>query len=290
MARSTSLIDQIIAQDSVFDSPEPSGDTKVFTMPESLGVPLGKPEELPAAAPTPTKKPATPAPKAQAPEGDSKNIQELVVKAANKHGVDPARLLALAYHETGGTLDPTLVNKKSGAKGLFQALPAWAKDYGVTGKEFDPEAVADAAARSLKGSSGVKNHYVAYLIHNQGRKGAEQILRAAAGEAPLPSARRATMLAQPGFKDRRDAVSDEELAKAFIAQQKKHFMKHYNRATKVVGEKARDSQIISRGSGGLDWDGLANKAVSEIAGTAANTALAMTSGPSMDRTQWGGKK
>lgn len=289
MARSTSLIDQIIAQDSVFDSPEPSGATPVHSMPESLGVPLGKPEELPAAQPD--KKPDAPAPvKAPTPEGGAKNIQEIVLNAAKKHGVDPTRLLALAYHETGGTLDPTLVNKKSGAKGLFQALPAWAKDYGVTGKEFDPEAVADAAARSLKGSSGVKNHYVAYLIHNQGRKGAEQILRAAAGEAPLPSARRATMLAQPGFKDRRDAVSDEELAKAFIAQQKKHFMKHYNRATKVAGEKARDSQIVSRGSGGLDWDSLIQSATAGIAGQAANTALAMTSGPSMDRTQWGGKK
>lgn len=232
---------------------------------------------------------ATPQKSAPTSSPDRGAIVSAITAAAKKHGVDPARLLAIAIHESSvkGQLDPNAVNPASGAKGLFQALPKWSKQYGLTGKEHDVAASSDAAARSLKESVGVKNPYVSYLIHNQGRKGAELIIKAALGQGELPPRIKRNMLAQPIFKGKNPAEAD--LAKAFLAQQRKRFMSHYEKAKAELGPIQQEEQLkASLPSSNIDWDGLISQATGE-AQQAAGQLMASNMGPAMPRTTYGGK-
>ncbi len=285
MPKSSSLVDTLVEQSteaSPFEDLDmgPQAITS-FELPDAprKGL-LGDIPAMPPEAPSVAKEGATPAPKA-----DRATIIKAISAAAKKHGVDPARLLAMAMHESN--LDPQATNKASGAKGLFQALPAWAKDHGITGKEYDADASSDAAARSLKASAGVKNPYVSYLIHNQGRKGAETILRAAAGEGELPKHIKRNMLAQPIFKDKNPG--DADLAKAFLAQQRKRFMSHYDKAKSELGPIQEQERLVgSLPSSKIDWDGLISKATGE-AQNAAGQLMANNMGPAVPRTNFGGK-
>lgn len=216
------------------------------------------------------------------------DVVSAIKAAAEKNGVDPVRLLALAMHETGGKLNADAVNSASGAKGLFQALPAWAEQYGIKGKEFDVAAASDAAARSLKGSMSSQNPYISYLIHNQGRKGAEVILRAAAGEGSLPDRIKRNIVAQPGFRGG-DIKSDKYMALAFIKKQRSDFMKHYNRAQNMLGGQ---EATASRGgpSSSIKWDELMARAGGSIEDSVAGQlASAMPSETRMP-TPYGSKR
>lgn len=285
MPKQPSIIEELIAQStSPFDDLGPAQEAKT-----DMDLGLGKIESLPPSEgeppPLPVEgKPPLPAVKeSKAPERGA--IIKAITEAAKKHGVDPARLLAMAMHES--SLNPNAKNEKSGAKGLFQALPAWAKDYGITGREFVPEAAADAAARSIKASAGTKNPYITYLIHNQGRKGAELILRAAAGEAPLPEKIKRNILAQPMWKGK--APKDSELAQTFLAQQRKRFMSHYTKAQQELGAEATKQQELAKlPSSGINWDELLSKSQQDAAAVVSQE-VATGIGPGMPRVGFGGK-
>jgi tape measure domain-containing protein len=73
---------------------------------------------------------------------------------AAQYSVDPALAEALIAQESGG--DPTAVSKR-GAKGLGQLMPGTAKQYGVLGQEFDPQANLSASI-----------HYLADLLRQFG--------------------------------------------------------------------------------------------------------------------------
>jgi hypothetical protein len=72
---------------------------------------------------------------------------DLIEREAREHGIPPGDFLRFAYIETGGTFDSRASRGSGGAKGLFQFTPGTARDYGIAGREFDPKANADAAAR-----------------------------------------------------------------------------------------------------------------------------------------------
>jgi len=71
---------------------------------------------------------------------------ELFSAAAQKYGVSPALLSAVAKQESG--YDPTAVSPV-GAQGLMQLMPGTAQGLGVT-NSFDPTQAVDGAARLLR--------------------------------------------------------------------------------------------------------------------------------------------
>lgn len=121
-----------------------------------------------------------------------KEIVDIVKNTAEKYGIPQEDFLKFAAIETGYTFNPNAANP-SGAKGLFQFMPDTAKQYGISGKEFDPAANTDAAARlylaNQKGvekkhadngrpylSGGTKpNGLDMYMLHQQGGGGYSSI-------------------------------------------------------------------------------------------------------------------
>jgi len=63
-----------------------------------------------------------------------------------RHGLPPGLLAAVAQIESRGNLNAV---SPRGAKGLFQFMPATAREYGIN--PFDPAQSADAAAKKLSG-------------------------------------------------------------------------------------------------------------------------------------------
>jgi soluble lytic murein transglycosylase-like protein len=73
-------------------------------------------------------------------------IKDLIRQAAERHGVDPA--LALAVAERESAFNPQAMSSK-GAKGIFQLMPATARELGVT-DPFDAAQNIDGGVRYLK--------------------------------------------------------------------------------------------------------------------------------------------
>ncbi|GEP40197.1 hypothetical protein NPS01_38600 [Nocardioides psychrotolerans] len=92
---------------------------------------------------------AAPVSRAGAPTGGAVGgvpFAELFNGAAQKYGVSPALLSAVARQESG--YDPTAVSP-AGAQGLMQLMPRTAQGLGVT-NSFDPTQAVDGAARLLR--------------------------------------------------------------------------------------------------------------------------------------------
>lgn len=91
---------------------------------------------------------AAPVSRTGAPTGavDGVPFADLFNGAAQKYGVSPALLSAVARQESG--YDPTAVSP-AGAQGLMQLMPGTAQGLGVT-NSFDPTQAVDGAARLLR--------------------------------------------------------------------------------------------------------------------------------------------
>ena len=74
-------------------------------------------------------------------------VLDIIEREAAERGINRDDFLRFAYIETGGTFDETASRGPRGAKGLFQFVPATARAYGIEGRELDPVANTDAAAR-----------------------------------------------------------------------------------------------------------------------------------------------
>ncbi|MBW2563314.1 MAG: lytic transglycosylase domain-containing protein [Deltaproteobacteria bacterium] len=73
-------------------------------------------------------------------------FQPIVLKAANRHKVDPAMVMAIIMAES--SYNPKAISKK-GAKGLMQLMPTTARSLGVK-DIFNPEHNIDAGVRYFK--------------------------------------------------------------------------------------------------------------------------------------------
>jgi len=72
------------------------------------------------------------------------DIDQTIVSAANRHGIDPNAMRAIAQIESAG--NPNAKNPRSSAGGLFQFIDSTASQYGLQNR-FDPTQAADAGAR-----------------------------------------------------------------------------------------------------------------------------------------------
>lgn len=71
-------------------------------------------------------------------------------EAAQEYSVNPVEMVALIHTETGGTYRPNAYNSRSGAMGLMQIMPFWARHFGVQPRElFDPKINIRVAAQIL---------------------------------------------------------------------------------------------------------------------------------------------
>lgn len=131
-----------------------------------------------------------------------KEVLDIVEREARERGIPRDDFLRFAYIETGGRFDENAAhrNKKGEvtAAGLFQFVPDTARQYGIRGREFDPVANTDAAARLYlhNRETLVDRHatdgraYVSgkpqpdgldmYLAHQQGARGYRSIQHAIA--------------------------------------------------------------------------------------------------------------
>lgn len=171
-------------------------------------------------------------------------VLDIIEKEAKARGIPPEDFLRFAYIETGGRFDETASRGPNGAKGLFQFVPATAKQYGIEGRELDPMANTEAAARFYLENrrSIVRSHEMTdrpylsaseepngldmYLAHQQGTGGYRSIQNAIDEGHFSRRDTRANLLnnisardfeAVTG-KDYQDFVrmADQEMARAFV--------------------------------------------------------------------------
>jgi hypothetical protein len=105
-------------------------------------------DEVPYVEPEPQKAPST---EEAAGEGDKSSLDgtpygEIIVRAAEAHGVNPMLVSALIQVESG--YRPKARSRK-GAMGLMQLMPSTAREYQV-GNPFDPKANIEAGIKHLK--------------------------------------------------------------------------------------------------------------------------------------------
>ncbi|MDR1075618.1 MAG: peptidoglycan-binding protein [Xanthomonadaceae bacterium] len=135
-------------------------------------------------------------------------VLDIIERKANERGISRDDFLRFAHIETGGVFNPALGRGAEGAKGLFQFMPDTARQYGIAGRELDPVANTDAAARLYldNRTALVSDHqrndrpYLSgeaqpngldlYLAHQQGAAGYASIQNAiATGRFTLDSTR-----------------------------------------------------------------------------------------------------
>jgi hypothetical protein len=79
-----------------------------------------------------------------------KEVLDIIEQVAQRKGIASEDFLRFAHIETGGRFNERAHNDKTDAKGLFQFLPSSAKQYGLTGHEYDPTRNTEAAAEMFK--------------------------------------------------------------------------------------------------------------------------------------------
>ena len=124
-------------------------------------------------------------------KGKRDDLFPSISAASKKYGLNERTMLTMAYIESKG--DPNASNP-SGAKGIYQFIPATAKAYGL-GNPYDQAANIDAGMRLTRdGIAYFKKKvgrepepYEIYLMHQQGQGGLSIIAAAAAKGGTVPA-------------------------------------------------------------------------------------------------------
>lgn len=77
----------------------------------------------------------------------SKAYDQFFIEAGKKHNVDPFLLKAIAHTES--RFNPKAINKRTGASGMMQFMPATAKEMGVK-DPLDPRQAIFGAAKYVR--------------------------------------------------------------------------------------------------------------------------------------------
>ncbi|MBH1530516.1 peptidoglycan-binding protein [Stenotrophomonas maltophilia] len=83
-----------------------------------------------------------------------KEVLDIVEQVARQKGIPVDDFMRFAHIETGGTFNERAHNTSTGAKGLFQFVPGSARQYHLTGHEFDPTRNTEAAAQMYQDNLG----------------------------------------------------------------------------------------------------------------------------------------
>ncbi len=210
-----------------------------------------------------------------------REVLDIVEAAALRHGIPRDDFLRFTAIETGFTYDERAINPNSGAKGLFQFLPDTARQYGIAGRELDPNANADAGARlyndnrqdiiasstrsgrPLLSEQDAPNGFDLYMAHQQGAYGYRSIQAALDPEFGRffnDTPTRRNILANVGNdideltgvrRDQLSGMSDRRLAETFVD----YWEAKYNRiAIPEKGVEPLDPSAPRRGGSGNPLD------------------------------------
>ncbi|TBR14728.1 MAG: peptidoglycan-binding protein [Lysobacter sp.] len=169
---------------------------------------------------------------------------DIIVNEARERSIPRDDFLRFAYIETGGVFNERASRGPNGAKGLFQFVPSTAARYSIAGREFDPVANTDAAARLyldnrrdlMVAQSRTGHAYLSgnaapdgmdmYLAHQQGAAGYRSIQAATAKGSftrtdtrphILNNVARRDIEAVTGVSfDRFSRMFDQDMAKTFV--------------------------------------------------------------------------
>jgi hypothetical protein len=103
-------------------------------------------------------------------------VEDAITKAANAYGIPRDLMVKMALIESN--MNPSASRGPNGAKGLYQFVPDTAAAYGIKGRELDPYANAEAAARLFRDNMKQMTNKgipitptTMYLAHQQGAGG-----------------------------------------------------------------------------------------------------------------------
>ena len=173
-----------------------------------------------------------------------REVLDIIVNEARERGIPRDDFLRFAYIETGGAFDESVSRGPNGAKGLFQFVPDTARQYGIAGRELDPVANTDAAARlylanrrDIVAAHARTGHtYLSgkpqpdgldmYMAHQQGAGGYQSIQAAIASGAFTRNDTRRNILNNVSRRDfesvtgisheRFSRMPDQDMARTFV--------------------------------------------------------------------------
>ena len=171
-------------------------------------------------------------------------VLDIIEREAQERNIPRDDFMRFAYIETSGTFDESVSRGPNGAKGLFQFVPGTAEQYGIRGRELDPVANTDAAARLYLDNQRqlVRRHtqdgraYLSgaqepggldmYLAHQQGAAGYRSIQAAIATGEFSRDDTRSKILNNVSARDVRAvtgvsmdefrSMSDQQMAETFV--------------------------------------------------------------------------
>lgn len=173
-----------------------------------------------------------------------KEVLDIIEREARERGIPREDFLRFAYIETGGAFDERASRGPHGAKGLFQFVPQTAAHYGIAGRELDPVANTDAAAKLyldnqrdiIAGHQRTGHPYLSgkpqpngldmYLAHQQGAAGYRSVQAAITRGAFTRGDTRSHLLNNVSRRDieavtgvdfeRFSRMSDQDMARTFV--------------------------------------------------------------------------
>jgi hypothetical protein len=111
--------------------------------------------------------------------------EDLVIREAERIGLDPNMAIHVLYKETGNLKNPETVRSKAGAIGVMQLMPKTAKSLGVD--PLDPEQNIRGGVAYLKQMyDKYQDPTLAYAAYNAGPGRVDKALRSGQGIASLP--------------------------------------------------------------------------------------------------------
>ncbi|WP_114921924.1 transglycosylase SLT domain-containing protein [Neisseria elongata] len=117
--------------------------------------------------------------------GKNRHNQQIIAEEAEKAGIDPSIMLAMAHIETGGSFNERAKNPGSSASGLFQFMKGTRGKYGLDGNTvFDARKNSAAGAKMLNENRAYfKKRFgrepsagELYLMHQQGIGGGTALM------------------------------------------------------------------------------------------------------------------
>lgn len=184
-------------------------------------------------------------------------------------GVDPTMMKAMAWIESNFNAK---AHNKSSASGVYQFVNSTAKQYGLSGKQFDPMANTQAYVKLLNDNmAGLKRYGIEvnaanlYLAHQQGLGGLKQITNEAKGYGRMDADVRRNMKNNPSGYAKDDSAAE------FLRGWREKYAVVEASVRSLGNETAKVAPMFKSGVQGLADE--ANKVAPLLAKTGATSVL-----------------